>query len=162
MPISPVLERQTTYPFVRLHEAARRVEARGIEVIDFGMGDPREATDPLIRDALVAGLRERMGYPLAQGLPELREAISAWARRRFDVDLDPDTQIIPTLGSKEAIFSFAQVVVEIRRPSSPCASCTSTIRRKGRAFTRCAVSASILRPASSSRSWAPAARASAR
>ncbi len=115
MPISPVLERQTTYPFVRLHEAARRVESRGVEVIDFGMGDPREATDPLIREALVAGLRERMGYPLAQGLPELREAISAWARRRFDVDLDPDTQIIPTLGSKEAIFSFAQVVVDLER-----------------------------------------------
>ena len=57
MPISPVLERQTTYPFVRLREAARQVEARGVEVIDFGMGDPREATDPLIRQALVDGLR---------------------------------------------------------------------------------------------------------
>ena len=115
MPISPVLERQTTYPFVRLAEAARRVEERGIEVIDFGTGDPREATDPLIRDALVAGLRERMGYPLAQGLPELREAIAAWAGRRFGVELDPDAQIIPTLGSKEAIFSFAQVVVDLER-----------------------------------------------
>ncbi|MBA3347468.1 MAG: succinyldiaminopimelate transaminase, partial [Actinobacteria bacterium] len=49
MPISPVLERQTVYPFVRLAEAARQVEARGIEVIDFGTGDPREPTDPLIR-----------------------------------------------------------------------------------------------------------------
>jgi succinyldiaminopimelate transaminase len=115
MPISPVLERQTTYPFVRLHEAARRVEERGIEVIDFGTGDPREATDPLIREALVAGLRERMGYPLAQGLPELREAIAAWAARRFGVALDPETQIIPSLGSKEAIFSFAQVVVDLER-----------------------------------------------
>ncbi len=115
MPISPVLERQTTYPFVRLHEAARRVEARGVEVIDFGMGDPREATDPIIREALVAGVRERMGYPLAQGLPELREAIGAWARRRFGVELDPDREIIPTLGSKEAIFSFAQVVVDLEQ-----------------------------------------------
>lgn len=110
-----MLERQTTYPFVRLNEAARRVEMRGVEVIDFGMGDPREATDPLIRDALVSGLRERMGYPLAQGLPELREAIARWAQRRFDVGLDSDTQIIPTLGSKEAIFSFAQVVVDLER-----------------------------------------------
>jgi len=115
MPISPVLERQATYPFVRLNEAARRVEARGVEVIDFGMGDPREATDPLIRDALVAGLRDRMGYPLAQGLRELREAIAAWARRRFAVEVDPNRQIIPTLGSKEAIFSFAQVVVDLER-----------------------------------------------
>ena len=115
MPVSPILERQTTYPFVRLNEAARRVEERGIEVIDFGTGDPQEPTDPLIREALVAGLRERMGYPAATGLPELREAIAAWAARRFDVVLDPDTDVIPTLGSKEAIFSFAQVVVDIER-----------------------------------------------
>ena len=115
MPISPVLERQTTYPFVRLNEAARRVEARGVEVIDFGMGDPREATDPLIRQALVDGLRDRMGYPAAVGLPELREAIAAWANRRFGIRLDPETQVIPTLGSKEAIFSLAQVVVDLER-----------------------------------------------
>jgi succinyldiaminopimelate transaminase len=113
VPISPVLERQTTYPFVRLNEAARRVEARGVEVIDFGTGDPREATDPLIRQALVDGLRDRMGYPLAQGLPELREAIAGWAERRFAVRLDFETQVIPTLGSKEAIFSLAQVVVDL-------------------------------------------------
>ena len=113
MTISPVLEGQTTYPFVRLNEAARRVEARGVDVIDFGTGDPREATDPLIRQALVDGVRERMGYPLAQGLPELREAIADWTRRRFDVVLDPDRQVIPTLGSKEAIFSLAQVVVDL-------------------------------------------------
>jgi acetylornithine aminotransferase len=113
VPISPVLERQTTYPFVRLNEAARRLQARGIEVIDFGVGDPREATDPAIREALVAGLRECMGYPLAQGLPELRESIAAWSLRRFGVELDPGTQVIPTLGSKEAIFSFAQVVVDL-------------------------------------------------
>ncbi|MGI9112056.1 MAG: pyridoxal phosphate-dependent aminotransferase, partial [Gaiellaceae bacterium] len=115
MPISPVLKRQPIYPFVRLNEAARRVEARGIEVIDFGMGDPREATDPLIRQALIDGLRDRMGYPQAQGLPELREAIAAWAGRRFEIELDPDTEVIPTLGSKEAIFSFAQVVVDLER-----------------------------------------------
>ena len=112
MPVSPILERQTTYPFVRLAEAAARVRERGIEVIDLGMGDPREPTDPKIRQALVDGLRDRMGYPAAVGLPELREAIAAWAGRRFEVALDPDTQVIPTLGSKEAIFSFAQVVVD--------------------------------------------------
>ncbi|MBA2333069.1 MAG: aminotransferase class I/II-fold pyridoxal phosphate-dependent enzyme, partial [Actinobacteria bacterium] len=115
MPISPVLARQTTYPFVRLNEAARRVEAAGTTVIDFGTGDPREATDPLIRQALVDGLRDRMGYPQAQGLPELREAIAAWAGRRFEIVLDPNTEVIPTLGSKEAIFSFAQVVVDVER-----------------------------------------------
>ena len=115
MPISPVLERQTTYPFVRLGEAARRVEARGVTVIDFGTGDPREATDPLIREALVAGLRDRMGYPAAAGLPELRDAVAGWVARRFGAHLDAETEIVPTLGSKEAIFSFAQVVVDLER-----------------------------------------------
>ena len=112
MPVSPILERQTTYPFVRLNEAARRVEARGIDVIDFGTGDPREPTDPKIRQALIDGLRDRMGYPAAVGLPELRQAIAGWAASRFATRLDPDTEIIPTLGSKEAIFTFALAVVD--------------------------------------------------
>jgi succinyldiaminopimelate transaminase len=112
VPLSPILERQTTYPFVRLAEARARVEARGVRVIDFGTGDPREPTDPLIRQALVDGLRDRMGYPAAVGLPELREAIASWASRRFGVALDPDREVIPTLGSKEAIFSFALATVD--------------------------------------------------
>jgi len=112
VPVSPILERQTTYPFVRLNEAAGRVAARGIDVIDFGTGDPREPTDPKIRQALVDGLRDRMGYPAAVGLPELREAVAAWAAGRFGTRLDPDTEIIPTLGSKEAIFTFALAVVD--------------------------------------------------
>ena len=112
MPVSPILERQQTYPFVRLAEAAARVRERGIEVIDFGTGDPREPTDPKIRQALVDGLRERMGYPAAVGLSELRESIAAWSERRFGVRLDPDTEVIPTLGSKEAIFTFAMAVAD--------------------------------------------------
>jgi succinyldiaminopimelate transaminase len=112
VPVSPILERQTTYPFVRLNAAAQLVRARGIEVIDFGMGDPREPTDPRIRQALVDGLRDRMGYPAAVGLPELREAIAAWAARRFGTTLDHDIEIVPTLGSKEAIFSFALAVAD--------------------------------------------------
>jgi succinyldiaminopimelate transaminase len=112
MPVSPILERQTTYPFVRLGEAAARVRERGIEVIDFGTGDPREPTDPKIRQALVDGLRDRMGYPAAVGLPELRDAIAGWAERRFGTALDAGTAIVPTLGSKEAIFTFALAVVD--------------------------------------------------
>lgn len=112
MPVSPILERQTTYPFVRLNQAAREVEARGTRVIDLGMGDPREPTDPLIRQALIDGIRDRMGYPAAVGLPELRDAIAAWSGRRFGASLDPDTEVIPTLGSKEAIFTLALAVAD--------------------------------------------------
>ena len=112
MALSPVLAEQSTYPFVRLERAKQEAAARGIEIIDFGQGDPREPTDPLIREALAAGVAETMGYPRAEGLPELRRAIAAWIGRRFDVSLDPDGELIPTLGSKEAIFSFAQVFVD--------------------------------------------------
>jgi acetylornithine aminotransferase len=56
-----------------------------------------------------------MEYPRAAGLPELRQAIAHWVTRRFGVELDPDSEIVPTLGSKEAIFSFAQVVVDRER-----------------------------------------------
>jgi acetylornithine aminotransferase len=112
VPLSPVLRETATYPFVRLNDAAAERRARGLEVIDLGMGDPREPTDPAILQALRDGVRERMGYPAAVGLPELREAVAGWVGRRFGVTLDPDTQVIPTLGSKEAIYSFAQVVLD--------------------------------------------------
>jgi acetylornithine aminotransferase len=110
--VSPVLSAQATYPFVRIEQAKREAAAAGVEIFDFGQGDPREPTDPLIREALVDALAETRGYPKAEGLPELREAIAAWTARRFGVSLDPATEIVPTLGSKEAIFSFAQVVLD--------------------------------------------------
>jgi len=110
--LSPALASQAGYPFVRLDEAKKRVAARGIELIDFGMGDPRERTDPLIERALVDALAATEGYPRAQGLPELREAIARWAARRFGAELDPETEIVPTYGSKEAIFTFAQLLLD--------------------------------------------------
>jgi succinyldiaminopimelate transaminase len=113
VPLSPTLRSTATYPFVRLNRAAAERRARGLEVIDLGMGDPREPTDPAILQALRDGVRERMGYPAAVGLPELREAIAGWVARRFGAVLDPDRHVIPTLGSKEAIFSFAQVVLDV-------------------------------------------------
>jgi acetylornithine aminotransferase len=108
--INPTLAEMATYPFVRLEEARRRLLADGIEVIDFGKGDPNEPTDLIIRQALIDALPERAPYPLAQGLPELRQAAARWVERRFGVAIDPDTEIVPTYGSKEAIFSLAQVL----------------------------------------------------
>jgi N-succinyldiaminopimelate aminotransferase len=112
MHVSPVLAAQATYPFVRIEQAKREAAANGVEIFDFGQGDPREPTDPIIRQALVDALSETRGYPKAEGLPELREAIAGWVARRFGVEVDPATEIVPTYGSKEAIFSFAQVVAD--------------------------------------------------
>jgi len=110
--LSPVLATTGTYPFVRLEEAKRRLAAAGVELIDFGKGDPREETDPRIRRALVESIEPLSSYPLAEGLPELREAIAGWCARRFGVEVDSETEVIPTYGSKEAIFHLAQVVLD--------------------------------------------------
>jgi N-succinyldiaminopimelate aminotransferase len=112
MRVSSVLRAQTTYPFVRLDHARKRVEAEGVDVIDLGMGDPREPIDPRIQQALVEALPLTGGYPRATGLPELREAIASWIDRRFGVSVDADREVVPTLGAKEAIFSFAQLLVD--------------------------------------------------
>jgi acetylornithine aminotransferase len=108
--INPTLTGMATYPFVRLEEKRRELLDAGIEVIDFGKGDPNEPTDPMIRQALVDAVPERSPYPLAAGLPELREAAARWCGTRFGVDVDPATEIVPTYGSKEAIFSLAEVL----------------------------------------------------
>ncbi len=108
--INPVLAEMAAYPFTRLEEERRRLLAAGLDVIDFGKGDPNEPTDPMIRRALVEALPERAPYPLAEGLPELREAAANWLERRFGVSVDPEAEIVPTFGSKEAIFSLAQVL----------------------------------------------------
>jgi succinyldiaminopimelate transaminase len=121
--VSPVLSGMATYPFVRLAHAKAEVAARGVELLDFGVGEPREETPAFIREALVAAVTPLSTYPAAEGLPELREAIARWVERRFGVRLDPDADVLPTLGSKEAIFSLAQVfdgdTVVVPTPSYP-------------------------------------------
>src|ERR1700687_5994296 len=104
--LSPVLTELAQYPFTRLDVWKAEASARGIELIDFGMGAPREVTPAFIREALVASIGKVSSSPRATGLPELREAIAGWVDRRFDVEIDPGTEIVPTLGSKEALFSF--------------------------------------------------------
>jgi aspartate/methionine/tyrosine aminotransferase len=112
MRLSPVLTGLATYPFVRLDEAKAAALARGAQVIDFGAGEPREETPPFIRRAVAEAIEAEpvSTYPKADGLPALRAAIATWVEHRFGTTLDPETQIVPTLGSKEAIFGLAQVV----------------------------------------------------
>ncbi|MCW2965439.1 MAG: aminotransferase class I/II-fold pyridoxal phosphate-dependent enzyme [Actinomycetia bacterium] len=125
MRLSPVLTELAQYPFARLDDWKAEATASGIELIDFGMGDPREVTPAFIREALAASIEPVSSYPRATGLPELRQAIAGWIERRFGVSVDPAKEIVPTLGSKEAIFSFAQValgdkrIVAIPEPAYP-------------------------------------------
>ena len=130
MRVSPVLAGMRAYPFVRLNEAKQAVAARGVEIIDFGVGEPREETPAFIRQALVRALESEpiSTYPASEGLPELREAIAGWVQRRFGTTVDPDFAIVPTMGSKELIFNLAQVVggpgsrIAVTTPSYPVPS----------------------------------------
>jgi acetylornithine aminotransferase len=124
--LNPVLESLSTYPFVRLDEAKAAALARGIDLIDFGQGEPREETPAFIRRALADAVEGQpvSTYPKAVGLPALREAIARWVARRYPgVVVDPDTEVVPTLGSKEAVFSMAEVVggaaVAVTTPGYP-------------------------------------------
>jgi acetylornithine aminotransferase len=121
--LSPVLTGLRTYPFVRLNEAKRRLTAAGVDFVDLGAGEPREETPEFIRRALADAIEPLSAYPLADGLPELRAAIAAWISGRFGADLDPDTEVVPTLGSKEAIFHLADILdgelVAVPAPAYP-------------------------------------------
>ena len=109
MDFNPALEDMGTYPFVALAQAKQRVEERLGSLIDFGAGDPMEITPAFIRRTLVDSIPKKSSYPRAEGLPEAREAIAEWYRTRFGVDVDPDVEVLPSTGSKEAIFSLAQI-----------------------------------------------------
>ena len=102
---NPALDRLGTYPIAEVQERARAMRDAGERLIDFSIGDPREPTPDFIRDALRDAVPEVSQYPTVAGLRTLRHAVAGYLRRRFDVEVDPDTQMIPTTGSKEAVFS---------------------------------------------------------
>ncbi|MGH8927336.1 MAG: aminotransferase class I/II-fold pyridoxal phosphate-dependent enzyme [Acidimicrobiia bacterium] len=105
MRVNPALARLGDYPIGRLQELARQMRASGQRVLDFSIGDPLEPTPTFIPEALKTAVPAVSQYPTTSGLPQLRRAISEYLRRRFGVEVDPDRQVMPTSGSKEAIFS---------------------------------------------------------
>jgi aspartate/methionine/tyrosine aminotransferase len=121
------IESAPGYPFLRLAETRLAAQARGIDVVDLSMGEPTDPTPRVVRDALVhaAATLSLSKYPKATGLPELRTAIAAWATRRYGVQLDPDAEVLPTLGAKEPIallarlFARAGDTIAVGSPSYP-------------------------------------------
>jgi succinyldiaminopimelate transaminase len=112
MRTNPVLRRLGAYPIAVLHERARAMEATGEPLLDFSVGDPREPTPSFVPEALRRSVPEVSQYPTTSGLPELRQAVTRYVRRRFGVEIDPDTQVLPSSGSKEAIFSSPLAFVD--------------------------------------------------
>lgn len=127
MRLNPAVEQAPGYPFLRVSEARRVAQARGIDVVDLSLGQPTGAPAQAVRDALVhaAATVSLCEYPSAAGRPELREAIAAWIARRFAVALDPVRELLPTLGAKEPIALLCRLFarpgdsIAIASPSYP-------------------------------------------
>ena len=114
IPFSPGMQTVEAYPFESLDGRLAEAIRAGRTPVDFGVGDPREETPAFIREALKDAIEPVSSYPRAAGLPELRRAIAGWAERRYGAALDADAEIQPLLGSKEIVFSLAQIVGDAR------------------------------------------------
>lgn len=103
-----------SYAFATIDQKVQELREQELEPIDFGVGDPTLPTPELIRRATAEGIETYRcaGYPPYAGSAEFRRAVSAWNRTRFGVDLDPDLEVLGTIGSKEAIFNFPEAILD--------------------------------------------------
>src|SRR5262245_3840760 len=111
--MNPRLATLQPYPFERLRQLFENVNPNPTyRPISLGIGEPRHATPQFVLDALAGATRELAIYPPTVGSPALRQACAGWVQRRYGVSLDATTQILPVNGSREALFAFAQTVVD--------------------------------------------------
>jgi N-succinyldiaminopimelate aminotransferase len=117
--MNPDLARLQPYPFERLRQLlAGNEPPAALAHINLSIGEPKHATPGLIFEALTAALPTLSSYPSTLGTDALRESIAAWLARRYALPgIDPATQVMPVAGSREALFSFAQTVVDRSRPA---------------------------------------------
>ncbi|MCG7992579.1 MAG: alanine transaminase [Candidatus Thiodiazotropha lotti] len=103
------IKRLPPYVFAIVNELKAAARARGEDIIDFGMGNPDQPTPQHIVDKLceVANRKDTHRYSMSKGIPRLRRAMSNWYKSRYQVDLDPETQVIATIGSKEGLAHLA-------------------------------------------------------
>jgi N-succinyldiaminopimelate aminotransferase len=115
--LNPQLALLQPYPFERLRALFAGVAPQPtVKSINLSLGEPKHPTPQFILDALAAGAKGLANYPTTAGAPALREAIAAWLIRRHGLaTLDPATQVLPVLGSREALFAFAQTVIDASR-----------------------------------------------
>ena len=113
--MNPRLELLQPYPFEKLRKllASAKPERSGLPLVDLSIGEPKHDAPELAKQAIINSLSGLSGYPPTKGSAALREAIATWIGKRFDIDApDPETQVLPVLGSREALFAFAQTVVD--------------------------------------------------
>ena len=111
--MNPLLNKLQPYPFERLKQLFASVKPNAnYAPISLGIGEPRHATPELVLNALSGATKALSAYPATAGLPELRQACVNWMQRRYGVTLDAATQVLPVNGSREALFAFAQTVID--------------------------------------------------
>jgi N-succinyldiaminopimelate aminotransferase len=125
--MNPDIGRLQPYPFQRLAELKKSLRPPADrDHIALSIGEPKHPTPTLITEALIAHLHQLAAYPNTRGMPALRETIAAWIGARFKLagddgagpgapGIDPETQILPVNGTREALFAFAQAVIDRRR-----------------------------------------------
>ena len=109
---NPLLDAIAEYPFEPLDRLKARLAASGQRVFDFTKGDPVEPAPALAREALIAAVSPHCPYPKVRGRAAIRQAIAGYLQRRFEVTVDPDTQLLPTSGAKEAVFHLPLLVID--------------------------------------------------
>ncbi len=112
MNMNPILMNLGNYPMATVQQRALERRRAGLPLFDFSIGDPKEPTPAFIPEALRAAVPAISQYPTAVGRVDLRTAIADWIQRRHGVTVDPETQVIPTSGSKEAIFNTHFALVD--------------------------------------------------
>lgn len=112
--MNPNLNLLQPYPFQRLRDLFKGITPNpAFTPINLSIGEPKHATPQLVKDALVNNLAGLANYPTTIGSIELREAISSWISRRYDIPLlSAEKAILPVNGSREALFAFAQVIID--------------------------------------------------
>jgi N-succinyldiaminopimelate aminotransferase len=113
-PVNPLLDKLQPYPFEKLRQLFAGVTPNpAYKPISLGIGEPKHPTPKFIQDALANSLGGLANYPATAGSEGLREAIAGWVQRRYDLPkIDAATQVLPVNGSREALFSLAQAVID--------------------------------------------------
>jgi LL-diaminopimelate aminotransferase len=114
MQIADRLLRTPPYPFAELAKLKAEAKAQGVDLIDFGIGDPDLPTPEHIVEAAIAGVRDPVTHQYdetGKGLPEFRQAVAGWYQRRFGVAMDPDREVLRLIGAKEGLAHLAWTVL---------------------------------------------------
>ncbi|QSP93436.1 succinyldiaminopimelate transaminase [Marinobacter salinisoli] len=120
--MNPNLNKLHPYPFEKLAKLKEGIEPpAGIRPISLGIGEPKHPSPEFVKRVIADNLEKLANYPTTKGTDELRQAISAWATTRFELAegaLDPARHVVPVNGTREAIFSLVQAVIDSDRPAT--------------------------------------------